>query len=270
MRSYGPKRRAALTAIVLASLTLAHASGLPGLLFSQVPDQPDPGGEPVQGTAPAPGIPGLYASLGLNLAVAVPFGEFARNVGSGYGITGDLSFRLLRDGWLGLRLDGGAIWYGSETLRETVYISRVPLDIESTTRNYIAYGAIGPQLHFGGHPMSARLYGLLGLSYFETRTSAKFDIEDPDIPQIDLGSHGHVSDWTPSYAIGGELRWVITGNRDGELLGLGLNIDWRHHGTTRYLVEGSITDVDGRAVFETLKSRADFLLISLGVWFGTW
>jgi len=167
-------------------------------------------------------------------------------------------------------VDGGAVWYGQETRHDTVHIGRVPLDIEATTRNVIAYGAIGPQVHFAGYPVSARVYGLLGLSYFETRTSAKFDTADPELQEIDLGSQVHLTDWTPSFAIGGELRWVIKGTRDGELFGLGLSVDWRRHGTTRYLVEGSITDVDGRAVFEPLKSRADFLLVSFGVWFGTW
>jgi hypothetical protein len=241
-----------------------------GSLLPQVPDPDVPGGEPAPGSADAPGIPDFYASLGLNLAAAFPFGEFSDNANFGYGITGDISFRLLESGWLGVRIDGGAIWYGHETSHETVYLSRVPLEVESTTENYVAYGTIGPQLHLAGHPMSARVYGLVGLSYFETRTSAKFETADSEIPEIDLGSHGHLSDWTPSYAIGGELRWVLKGTRDGELLGLGLNIDWRRHGATRYLVEGSITDVDGRAEFEPLESRVDFLLVSVGLWFGTW
>ena len=64
----------------------------------------------------------------------------------------------------GVRIDGGAIWYGHETFHETVYVGRRPLDVKSTTENYVTYGAIGPQLHFAGHPMSARVYGLVGLS----------------------------------------------------------------------------------------------------------
>ena len=249
MGSPGKLTRTGLLALAFASVSSVCPGVVAGSLLLQAPDPSVPGGEPPPGSADAPGIPDLYGSLGLNLAAAFPFGEFSDNVNFGYGMTGDISFRLLESGWLGVRIDGGAIWYGHETSHEIVYLSRVPLDIRSTTKNYVAYGAVGPQLHFAGHPMSARVYGLLGLSYFETRTSAEFDTDDSEIREIDLGSHAHLGDWTPSFAIGGELRWVLWGSRDGELLGLGLSIDWRRHGTTRYLIEGSITDVDGRAIF---------------------
>ena len=241
-------------------------------IHPQVPDvEPDaPAGEPTSSSLQAGDSPDLYGSLGLNLAVAFPSGEFSRNVSAGLGLTGDLSFRLVPAGWLGLRIDGGVIWYGHETTRDLVYVSRVPLEIETTTQNYVVQGAVGPQLHFAGHPMSARVYGLVGLSYFETRSSAKFDTEDSDVPTIELGSHGHLSDLTPSLTMGGEIRWTFFGTRDGFNVGFGLNLEWRRHGTTRYLVEGSIAEVDGRPVFEPLESRIDFLLISIGIWGGSW
>lgn len=270
MRSPRTAIRAGYVALVFTSLSIEYMCAGPGRLLSQVPEPDGPGGEPAPGTADAPGIPDIYGSLGLNLAAAFPFGEFSENVNFGLGLTGDVSFRLVESGWLGLRIDGGAIWYGHETSRSTFWYNRVPVSVESTTRNYIAYGAVGPQLHFAGHPMSARVYGLIGASYFETRTFANIDDDDSDSSNLDLGSIGHLSDWTPSFAIGGELRWVLGGTRDGELFGLGFNLDWRRHGTTRYLIEGSIEDVDGRAEFESIRSRADFLLVSIGVWFGTW
>jgi len=270
MRSPRKATRTSLLALAIASFSIVYLTAGADSLIPQIPEPHVPGGDPAPGSADVPGIPEFYGSLGLNLAAALPFGEFSDNVNFGYGITADISLRLLESGWLGVRIDGGAIWYGHETSHETVYVGRLPLDVKSTTDNYVAYGAIGPQLHFAGHPMSTRLYGLVGLSYFETRTSAEIDFDDSEIREIDLGSHGHLGDWTPSFAIGGELRWVLKGTRDGELLGLGLHIDWRRHGATRYLIEGSITDVDGRAEFEPIESRVDFLLISVGLWFGTW
>ena len=271
MRPHDRKRRVVRPAAAFAALILVRVAGGSQSLFSQVPDLGGhPGETAVSDTAATPGVPDLYASLGLNFAVAVPFGEFSRNVSAGYGMTGDASFRLLRAGWLGLRLDGGAIWYGRETRREIVQVSRLALAVESTTYNYIAYGAVGPQVHFAGYPLSARLYGLVGLSYFETRTSARFDSDGPETGDIKLGSQSHLRDWTPSFALGGELRLAILSTRAAELLGLGLSIDWRRHGVTQYLIEGSIRDVDGRTVFEPLESRADFFLISIGVWYGTW
>lgn len=216
--------------------------------------------------------PDLYGSLGLKVSGAVPFGEFARDVDFGMGLTGDISFRLLPAGWLGLRIDGGVIQYGHEGSQETSYLGSFPADAEVTTDNYIGYAAIGPQIHLGGHPMSARVYGLIGMSRFATTTSAKIDVRDEDgeWSELDLRSHDHLTDWTPALVIGGELRWVINGDRYGHLWGASLNADWRRHGTTRYLIEGSITEVGGRPSFEPLETRADFVIISLGVWFGTW
>jgi len=262
MRSPGMASRAGLFALASVTVFMAHLCHEVGPAFPQEgpsPAEPEPAG-----------IPDIYASLGLNLAAAVPFGEFSRNVDFGFGLTGDISFRLVQSGWLGLRIDGGAIWYGRETSRDLSYVSHFPLTVESTTDNYIAFGAIGPQLHFAGNPISARVYGLVGMSYLETRTSAKFDTDDSEEDDIDLGSHVHLSDWSPSLAVGGELRWVLGGSRDGSLYGLGFNLDWRRHGTTRYLVEGSITDVDGRTVFEPLETRVDYILVGAGFWFGTW
>ncbi len=272
MRCTGMANRASLYAMVFVAVVVAPLCCSVDLVFPQVPVlEPDtPRGEPAPGGYEVEGSPDIYASLGLNLAAAFPFGEFSNSVNSGFGLTGDLSFRLVPAGWLGLRVDGGVIWYGHETSRELVYVGVLPLDVETTTVNYVVQGALGPQLHLAGHPMSARVYGLAGMSYFETRSSAYFDTGDSDVPTVKLGSHGHLSDWTPSLTIGGEIRWVLGGTRDGFLGGLGLNVEWRRHGTTRYLVKGSITEVDGRPVFEPRESRVDFLLISIGLWGGTW
>jgi hypothetical protein len=272
MRSPSMASRAGLFALALVPLVMTHLCCGVTPVLPQVPvPEPDTARqEPPPDSSEVVDSPDIYGSLGLNLAVAFPFGEFSRNVSAGWGLTGDFSLRLVPSGWLGLRIDGGVIWYGHETIHDLVYLSRVPIDIETTTENYVVQGALGPQLHFAGHPMSARVYGLVGMSLFETRSSAKFDTEDSDLPTIELGSHGHLSDWTPSLTIGGEVRWVFAGSRDGFLAGLGLNVEWRRHGTTRYLVEGSITEVNGRPVFEPLESRIDFLLISIGLWGGTW
>lgn len=258
-------------ALAFAAVVAAHLCCGVDRAFPQVPAPgPDaPPQEPPPGGYQA-GTPDIYASLGLNLAVAFPFGEFSNSVSAGFGLTGDISFRLVPAGWLGLRIDGGVIWYGYETSHELVYVDGVPLEVEKTIENYVAGGAIGPQLHLAGHPMSARVYGLAGMSYFETSSSVRFDNGNSSVPNVRLGSYGYLSDWTPSLTIGGEVRWVLGGNRDGFLGGLGLNVEWRRHGTTRYLVEGSITEVNGRPTFEPLESRVDFFLISIGLWGGTW
>jgi hypothetical protein len=258
----------------LASLLVLATQVCVGVdpVFPQVPDV-TPGateGDPETSNPQAADSPDVYGSLGLNFAVAIPRGEFSSNVGTGLGLTGDLSFRLVPSGWLGLRIDGGVIWYGHESHTETVVLRSVPVELEVTTENTIVQGAIGPQLYFAGYPLTARLYGLVGMSRFATTSSVSFKSEDLEDSDVHLESTNHLSDWTPSLTIGGGIRWTFFGDRDGFLAGVGLDVEWRGHGTTRYLVEGSITEVDGRAEFTPLESRADFFLISLGVWIGTW
>jgi len=177
MRAPGMASRAGLFALAFVPLVMTHLCCGVTPVLPQVPvPEPDTARqEPPSDSSEVVDSPDIYGSLGLNLAVAFPFGEFSRNVSAGWGLTGDFSLRLVPSGWLGLRIDGGVIWYGHETIHDLVYLSRVPIDIETTTENYVVQGALGPQLHFAGHPMSARVYGLVGMSLFETRSSAKFD-----------------------------------------------------------------------------------------------
>ncbi len=230
--------------------------------------------DPVLGAPPAAGSVyddrGVLANLGFNISAAFPRGEFATNVGAGLGLTGDVSIRLLRAGWLGLRLDGGMIWYGYETEDEQTTVGRVRIPVELTTTNTILLVGLGPQIHAAGYPMNADVYALVGVSRFETRTSARLDRSDLNDSDLHLNSTVHLRDWTPSITLGGEVNWTIDGDRQGFLLGITLGLEYRRHGPTRYLNADSIDRVEARTTLTPFETRADFWLLRIGLRGGTW
>lgn len=266
-------RRRRPTALALLALAALVAVGVCPIR-AQEPWFPPGGEEPPPTQEPPPaqasGAP-IYGSVGLNLAGEFPQGEFAENTGTGAGLTGNLSIRLLRSGLLGVRLDAGWISYGSRTRNETIFVSGVPFSVETTTTNEFLQLGIGPQLQLSGDPVSARAYALIGTTRFSTQTELKETGGGSDGGDRAIDSFTHLSDWTGSFTLGGGLRWSIGGDREGVHFGLALNAEWRRHGTTRYLNESSIEiGEDGRADFMPFESRIDFLVVSLGVWAGNW
>src|SRR4051812_31577369 len=91
-----------------------------------------------------PSIPSRF-TLALDGVMSQPKGDFAQNVGRGWGgnVTG--MFRLDRDGYVQLRADGGMLQYGNETKRIPLnpLTGRVSLKVE--TSNLIGWGGIGGQ-----------------------------------------------------------------------------------------------------------------------------
>jgi hypothetical protein len=84
-------------------------------------------------------------SVGGDLIISQPKGEFANNVPNGVGFDVTGLFRLDPQGWINLRADLGGVQYGRETqLVNFPNTGRVSLEVE--TSNRIAFGAIGAQL----------------------------------------------------------------------------------------------------------------------------
>jgi hypothetical protein len=98
------------------------------------------------GPATADGEPRLMG--GLSFTVGQPRGAFNRNVDEGYGVGAHALYRVDRAGAFALRLDGGFLNYGHETMRVPLNTGpgggRVQLDL--TTTNNIFWVGVGPQL----------------------------------------------------------------------------------------------------------------------------
>jgi hypothetical protein len=214
----------------------------------------------------------LGIRAGLSLAAAVPRGGFGENFDAGAALVGDVTARVLPIEWLTLRLDGGAVLWESETTERTLYYRDVPIPIQASTDTWVFQGAIGPQLYAPGVSFRPHLYGLVGLSYFETSTSVDLDAEHMDDREesIHIDSEVHVSDWTPSFVIGGGFEIPLSAGDDGTIISLGLGAEYRTHGTTRYVPADDVRDVNGRAEYTPVSSRADFFLLKVGVTATSW
>lgn len=199
---------------------------------------------------------------GAALTIAVPQGEFADFVGAGFGVMGDLTFALDGEGWLGIRLDGGYLNYGRETERAPLSPTVGRVNVDVTTGNNIILAALGPQLTLPHGPFRPYVNAIGGLSYFFTESSVK--------GTANVGTFARTtnfSDLTYALGVGGGVYIPLGGGVSPVLLDLGLQ--YRTHGRTRYLREGSIRDDGtGGISFTPIESDTDLLLIRLGLSFG--
>ncbi len=199
--------------------------------------------------------------VGINLQLGFPQGEFADFVKTGYGIGGNLTVLLDRNGQFGLRLFGSWVEYGRTT--ERVAFPGLPgIFVDLTTSNSIYSFGVGPEFHLTRGAVQPYLQGAIGLSNFVTRTSAEgSDNTDP------FASSTNFNDWTVAYYGGGGMLFQVSHGKNPVFLDAGLRL--QKHGQTRYLREGSIqVDGGGNVVLDPIESQTDLLIAHFGVQIG--
>lgn len=199
--------------------------------------------------------------VGGGLALTVPQGEFGQLVDEGFGANGQVLYRLDPEGYAALRFDVGIVTYGSETVRvplsETV--GRVSIDVN--TRNNILLMGFGPQFAIPAGAVRPYVNGVVGLGYFFTestvRGSRNFQFDN-------FARTTNFDDLSFAYGLGGGLGIPV--RRGYHPISVLLDAQYRNHGNTRYLREGSIQDeAGGRVVITPLESQANLLLFQVGV-----
>jgi hypothetical protein len=192
--------------------------------------------------------------------IAQPVGEFADNIGAGFGAAGQALYRLDRQGIVSLRADIGFVNYGNERRRvcfsETVGC-RVLLDL--TTTNNIFVAGFGPQLEAPLGPIRPFINGGVGLAYFSTRSSVSGTNRDDD-----FASTTNHDDLTLAWQAGTGFNVPITRGRTPLQLHFGV----RYHGNGRaeYLREGDIEDhEDGSITINPRRSGTNFITYQIGV-----
>ncbi len=203
--------------------------------------------------------------LGANVLGVQPLGDFADLIGkdAAFGFGGHLIYRLDRNGMLGIRVDAGAIIYGSE--RQRVCFSptvgcRVELDVE--TNNNLALFGIGPQLMVPNGRFRPYVAGTLGLAYYFTES--KVEGTRSNTP---FASTTNFDD--PAFAYTGSAGLYIPIRRGPSPISIDLGVRYHHNGEASYLREGSIRDLpDGEIEFTTLTSDADIVMYQIGVSIG--
>lgn len=114
-------------------------------------------------------------SFGGDGVMSQPKGEFASNVGRGWGFGLNGMYRLDYKGYLAIRADAGGVQYGRERVDASFFgiSGRVALDLETT--NNIAWGAIGPQIMIPDGPF--RPYANAAIAYTDFSTTSS--LSDP-------------------------------------------------------------------------------------------
>ncbi|HMI49097.1 MAG TPA: hypothetical protein VK481_10535 [Gemmatimonadaceae bacterium] len=202
-------------------------------------------------------IPSRF-TVGGDVAISQPKGEFASNVPTGYGFDLTGMFKIDPKGYFNLRADVGGVQYGRE--RQQVNFpntGRVSLDLE--TDNRIGFGSIGVQLQNPVGWFRPYANAAVAATYFWTESS----IKDNDNSET-IASTTNFDDWSRAWIFGGGLMIPF-----GRSIGA-LNLGARYHygARARYLREGDITDnSDGSINITPRESKTDLVLWQVGVTF---
>jgi opacity protein-like surface antigen len=197
-------------------------------------------------------------SVGGDLAISQPKGEFATNVPTGFGFDLTGMFKIDPKGYLNLRADVGGVQYGRETQQVNFpNTGRVSLDLE--TDNRIGFGSIGAQLQIPDGWFRPYANAAVAATYFWTESS----IKDNDNSET-IASTNNFDDWSRAWIFGGGVMIPF-----GRSIGA-LNLGARYHygARARYLREGDITDnPDGSININPRESKTDLVLWQVGVTF---
>jgi hypothetical protein len=197
--------------------------------------------------------------VGGEFLVSSPVGEFADNVGTGFGLAAHGRYAFDEIGLFSLRADLGFLNYGNETIRICVtQPCRVTGDL--TTSNNIVFGGIGPELGVGSGAVRAYTNVGAGFAYFGTTSS----VEGANNQGDPFASSTNFDDVTFAWTGGGGLQFRISGGSTPVYVDLGA----RYHGNgeAEYLRKGDIEDrPDGTVVLNPQRSETNFWTFRLGV-----
>jgi hypothetical protein len=246
--------------------TLARGLVAAALLLPLAARAQGPTIEPVRlGPATRDGEPRFMG--GASFSIGSPRGEFRSYVSDGYGVGLHGLARLGRDGIFALRLDGGFLNYGNETLRVPLNTApgggRIQLDL--TTSNNIFWLGAGPQLMAPRGPVRPYVNGTVGFSYFATVSS----VEGRDNDAEPFARNTNYDDAQLSWGGGGGVLVPVYRNARS-LVFLDLGARYHDNGrNVRYLRKGGIRDLPGGDVeLDVIESRADLVTWHIGVSIG--
>jgi hypothetical protein len=204
--------------------------------------------------------------IGANFQYANAQGEFAQFVKDGWGAAGNLSVYLGHRRRVGVRFYTSWIQYGRSTEQLPLSPSLPGIAVDVTTSNNIYSFGVGPELVLTSGKWRPYLHGLIGASYFETRTTADVSGGSGNNP-----STANFKDWTFLWSGGGgiQLRLSRGLSHGNNPIWLDLGLRYQSHGQTRYLRKGSIVDLGGGAIgFTPIQSKTDLVVSHLGVQIG--
>jgi hypothetical protein len=193
--------------------------------------------------------------VGGNGVMSQPKGEFASNVGHGYGFDLNGLFKIDYRGYLNLRADVGGVQYGRERKDASFFgiTGRVTLDLETT--NSIAWGAIGPQIMIPDGPFRPYANAAIAYTVFSTTST----LTDPS-SGFQYASQDNANDGSHAWIFGSGILIPF-----GESGAFNLGARYYYGGRATYLNKGDITDnPDGTITLHPRNSKTDLVLWQLG------
>jgi hypothetical protein len=205
----------------------------------------------------APAVPSRF-TLGGDAVMLQPKGDFAANIGRGWGFNGTGLFRVDRKGFVQLRLDGGIAQYGRETKNIPLnpITGRVSLKVE--TSNMIGWAALGGQLQVPDGRFRPYVNGSVAYTDFSTQSSLT-GTDDSFGELSTRNQHDGSHAWIYGTGVNVPFGKKFTSGM--------LNFGARYYrgGEAAYLKKGDIIDnPDGTISFTPRRSRTDMIVWQLG------
>lgn len=199
--------------------------------------------------------------VGAGLAVAVPQGVFGDYVGEGVGLQLHATYGLDPSNVVGLRFDVGFVNYGNERFTVPLLPTTGRVLVDLNTSNNIGFAGLGPQIQVPSGPIRPYVNGFVGLGYFFTESSVR---GSSDFEFDTFARTVNFDDVSFAYGAGAGLGLRL--KRSRHPVYLNIDAQYRRHGETEYLREGSILDDGfGGVLIEPLRSEADFMVVQLGL-----
>jgi hypothetical protein len=197
-------------------------------------------------------------SFGGDGVMSQPKGEFASNVGRGWGFNLNGMYNIDYKGFLSIRLDAGTVQYARER-KDASFLGitgRVNLDLETT--NNIAWGAIGPQIMIPDGPF--RPYANAAVAYTDFSTTST--LSDP-YGQFQSISNQNAHDGSHAWIFGSGFQIPF-----GTSGAFNFGGKYYYGGRATYLTKGDITDnPDGTITLNPRNSKTDMVIWQLGFTF---
>jgi hypothetical protein len=194
-------------------------------------------------------------SLGADGVMSQAKGEFANNVGRGWGFDLNGMYRLDYNGYLSIRADVGALQYGRENVDASFFGISGRVDLGLVTTNNIAWGAIGPQIMIPDGPF--RPYANAAIAYTDFSTTSS--LSDPS-GQFQSASTQNAHDGSHAWVFGSGFQIPF-----GTSGSFNLGGKYYYGGRATYLTKGDITDnPDGTITLHPRNSKTDMVLWHVG------
>lgn len=195
-------------------------------------------------------------SAGINLALAVPVGEFNRNVSVAGGVDVFGALSLDRGGAVAIRFDGSYLIYGDENR----FIPQPYYPVAVNTTYSIATFGLGPQLTVGRGPVRLYGFGLIGASYIAARSSFRVDGCGCDA----FASQTDFDDWQGALQGGGGL--LIALHSRHAPLSIDLGARYLYNGDAWYVTPGNVVpQSNGSVAIYPNRTPANLVVMHLGL-----